>query len=152
MADGAAESIKAPTAFFSRTYDEAMALLIETRSYADGGAAVERRNLPLAGALRMCSEMTRVTARLSQVMAWLLVQRAVHAGELTPAEATDEAHRLGGHDACLDASLHDDPYVPSGLNSLLERSHKLYVRVSRLDELAARAPQFARPFDRLYTN
>lgn len=126
-----------PTAFFSKTYDEAMALLVETRDYVAHGAGADRGSWTQADGLHMSGEILRVTARLTQITAWLLVQKAVHAGEISPAEAVREDRRLGGHGVCLDTAMHDSHRIPPRLRSLLERSHRLYVRVARLDELIA---------------
>ncbi len=72
-------------------------------------------------------------------MAWLFVQRAMNAGELTLEEVRGAAHRLAGHEVCLDAGGEDAVFLlaPSP-RDLLARSRKLYRRVSRLDEMIAR--------------
>lgn len=131
----------AATAFFAKTYDEAMALLVETRDYVAQGAAADRRTSAVADGVRMSGEILRVTARLTQITAWLLVQKAVHAGELSPAEAARDERRLGGHGVCLDRAMHDSERIPPRLRGLLDRSHRLYVRVARLDQLTAEAAQ-----------
>lgn len=123
-----------PPAFFRRTYDETMDLMVEARNYM---AYVERRERERAGVvtgLRMSCEAMRVTSRLTQVMAWLMIQRAVHEGEIDPVEAAAEHHRLSGGDVCLDSSFTDDETLPGGLRSLLDRSFRLYQRVARLEE------------------
>ncbi|OAN54051.1 hypothetical protein A6A04_12460 [Paramagnetospirillum marisnigri] len=125
-------------AFFHRTYDEAMDLMVEARNYM---RFIERRERIEAGAtvgLRMSCEAMRVTSRLTQVMAWLLTQRAVHVGELSPEEALAESSRLSGAGVCLDESFTHDASLPSGLRSLMDRSYRLYVRVARLEEMMVR--------------
>lgn len=124
-----------PPAFFSRTYDETMDLMVEARNYM---SYVERRERERAGAfvgLRMSCEAMRVTSRLTQVMAWLLMQRAVHEGELSPEQALADECRISGTDVCLDESYSRDETLPNGLRSLMDRSHRLYVRVSRLEKM-----------------
>ena len=71
-------------------------------------------------------------------MAWLLLQRAVHAGESTPEQAAAPSNRLGGQDICRDRRGEHMQAVPAGLRELLLRSRKLYQRVARLDEMIAR--------------
>ncbi|MCR6632362.1 MAG: DUF1465 family protein [Magnetospirillum sp.] len=125
--------MQAPT-YFRRTYDETMTLMVEARNYM---AYVERREREQAGAvagLRMSCEAMRVTSRLTQVMAWLMMQRAVHEGEIEPHTALDEANRLSGGEVCLDDSFSRDESLPGGLRSLLERSFSLYQRVVRLEQ------------------
>jgi regulator of CtrA degradation len=131
----------APTAFFGKTFDEAITLLVEARDHVAAGIGERPRDRSVEDHLRMARETMRVTARLTQIMAWLLAQKAVHAGELTPQQAASEAHRLAGQAICLD---HDEAHhagLPLGLQALLARSHALYVRVARLDELVRRAAE-----------
>lgn len=129
----------APTAFFNRTYDEAMALLVEARNYIAYQEASDQRGRPAAVRLQISYESLRVTSRLTQVMAWLLAQKAVHAGELTLQQIATEEYALSGGDVCTDPSGPDNEELPNGLRSLLDRSHKLYMRVERLDEQVRRA-------------
>ena len=120
-------------AFFSRNYDETMDMMVEARNYM---SHVERRERLRAGpeiGLRMSCEALRVTTRLTQVMAWLLLQRAVHQGEIPGDEAMAEPNRLSGTDVCLDESFAEDLDLPKGLRSLLGRSLQLYLRISRLE-------------------
>lgn len=127
------------TEFFGKTYDEAYELLLEVRSYIRHGASVDAGGLEQADRLRFALESMRVTSRLSQVMAWLLNEKAVHAGEIGREDLADDEHRLSGREICLDDRPGLSVGLPPQLIELLERSHALYVRVSRLDELARRA-------------
>lgn len=123
-----------PPTYFRKTYDEALDLMVEARNYM---AYVERRERARAGAhagLRMSCEAMRVTSRLTQVMAWLMMQRAVHEGEVNEAEALAEANRLSGADVCLDETFSGDQTLPGSLRSLLDRSFRLYQRIARLEE------------------
>ena len=127
-----------PTAFFNKTYEEALALMVEAKEYLewrekdDGGLLLDLDRL------RLSREAMRVTARLTQIMAWLFAQRAVFVGELTLAEAAREPYTLSGQEVCAP----DDPGhvhgLPAKMVDLLDRSHRLYVRVSRLDQLVRR--------------
>lgn len=127
--------MESPT-FFNGTYDETMALLIEARNYIAYHDSVNHRALPPHVRLQISYESMRVTSRLTQVMAWLLAQKAVHAGEITREQAASEDFALSGGDVCTDPSGPDNESLPEGLRSLLDRSHKLYMRVARLDERA----------------
>src|SRR5579871_109579 len=90
-----------PTAFFSRTYDEAVDLVEAARSYLKVLEPIDRKTLPAPDRLRLCSETMRMTARLTQIMAWLLSQRAVHAGEITRAEALSDQQALTDVAVCM---------------------------------------------------
>ena len=124
------------TEFFGKTYGEAMSLLVEARDYLAHREPLDRGALVMEERLRLCSETMRLTSRLTQIMAWLMTQRAVYEEEITPERALD------GHDplAALEICMRDDAVdkLPQRLSSLLERSHRLYIRVARLDELARR--------------
>jgi len=136
-----AQTAAAP-AFFSRTYDEALAMLRETRDYLMGRGKIELRGLPTDAALDYSRESMRLTARLTQVMAWLLLQRAVHVGEISAEEARQPEHRLAGQDICLAASSGVDR-LPTRLLNLLERSDSLYRRIERLDAQVSRRTEQA---------
>ncbi len=118
---------------FGATYDEAMGLLVETRDYlaaSPGGGGT------LPARLALCHETTRITARLTRVMAWLLAQRAWLAGEIDRGAALGEA--LDGFAVCMDDDDGDQYKLPERLADLLRRSRRLYRRVARLDALARR--------------
>lgn len=127
-----------PTAFFNRAYDETMTLLVEARNYVAYQEAADQRGLPSTVRLQVSYESMRVTSRLTQVMAWMLAQKAVHAGELTQAQAVGEHYALSGGTICADPSGSDNPELPSALRSLLLRSHSLYMRTTRLEEMVKR--------------
>jgi regulator of CtrA degradation len=129
------ESDVQATAFFGKTYGEAMDLLVEARDYLAHREPIDREALMPLDRLRFCGETMRLTARLTQIMAWLLAQRAVHAGEISQEEALADHRALAEHELCMDAP---EAAMPRRLASLLERSQRLYVRVARLDELARR--------------
>jgi len=121
--------------YFNGPYDETMALLIEARNYIAFHESTDHRNFPPRVRLQISYESMRVTSRLTQAMAWLLAQKAVHAGELSREEAASEAYALSGGAVCADPAGSDNEELPQGLRSLLERSHRLYARVARLDEM-----------------
>ena len=120
--------------FFRRTYDEAFNLMIEARDYLRASDRIERERAGVVAALRLSAEAMRVTARLTQVMAWLMTQRAVMDGEITLEEALAEANLLSGTLACLDDSYAEDAALPGHLRRLLERSLSLYRRIARLEQ------------------
>jgi regulator of CtrA degradation len=127
--------MQAEMAFFTRTYDETLDLIVEARNYMVYNRTGVRRTRPSGQNLRVSCEALRVTSRLTQVMAWLMLQRAVQDGEISAREACDEKNRLSGQSVCLDDSSVDDMDIPAGLRSLLNRSLSLYQRISRLEEM-----------------
>jgi regulator of CtrA degradation len=121
-----------------KTYNETLTLLVTARDYMSYAVPAGRPTLEPAQRLRVSCEAMRVTARLSHVMAWLLAQRAVQAGEITPKDAA-AAYRLSDDDICMLETETSTEEIPLGLRDLLEKSRALYVRVTRLDELVRRA-------------
>ncbi len=121
--------------FFSRTYDEAFDLLLEARDYLAYREPIDRQAIDIGDRLVVNCEAMRLTSRLTQIMAWLLVQRAVVAGEITPSEAAAERNRLAGQSVCR--ARNAAARIPPSLQSLLDRSYSLYTRVERLDAMAA---------------
>ncbi len=124
-----------PTAFISRTYDEAMSLLVETRNYLSFRQSADGARIQPMDRLKLTREAFRLTSRLAQVMAWLMLRRAVINGEIADAEARRPEHRLAGHDVCLARADDLGDWLPDGMRGLLERSRALYERVARLDRL-----------------
>lgn len=123
----------AETTYFDRTYDEALQLLEEAQSYAMECARADATVVMSVPQLSVTCEQLRITTRLAEVVAWLLTQKAVHAGELTPTEAVAPERRLGSQELCLhhDEALLAD--MPPRLRDLAERSYHLYQRIARLD-------------------
>jgi regulator of CtrA degradation len=70
---------------------EAMVLADEARSYFDEAGRAEREALDPLDRVGFSCESLKVTTRLMHVIAWLLTQRAVYAGELQPRDALHAA-------------------------------------------------------------
>ncbi len=112
-------------------YVEAMVLADEARSYFDEAGRGEREALDPRTRVGFSCESMKVTTRLMHVIAWLLTQRAVQAGELRASDALDPDRRLG--DAPVtDVGLLD--LLPPRARRLIEASTDLYRRVARLDQ------------------
>ena len=127
---------------YHRTYDETIDLMVEARNYMQYIDYRDHMRHDTIAGLRLSCEAMRVTSRLTQVMAWLMMQRAVQEGEITPDEAVSENNRLSGEEVCLDISYANDDSLPRGLRSLLSRSHLLYMRISHLEQqIVARLPR-----------
>ena len=125
--------------FLNRTYDDAMRLLHEARDYLAYEEPIDRKRLSPTDRLVLNCEAMRLTSRLTQVMAWVLVQKAVYAGEMSASEAASADHRLAGQTVCRSQAMREARAVPPALGRLLDRSYDLYSRVERLDaQVAAR--------------
>ena len=109
---------------------EAMLLADAARSYFDEAGRGEREALDPLDRVNFSCESLKVTTRLMHVIAWLLTQRAVDAGELRPRDALHPSRRLG------EATVSDPRAVavlPAQTRVLIEASIDLHRRVALLD-------------------
>jgi regulator of CtrA degradation len=111
-------------------YIEAMVLADEARSYFDSAARDDRLALAPVDRVAFSCESLKVTTRLMHVIAWLLTQRALSAGELSRAQAVESERRLGPAAASDETLL---PRLPEAAVELIRASEELYDRVARLD-------------------
>ncbi|HJQ17285.1 MAG TPA: DUF1465 family protein [Allosphingosinicella sp.] len=112
-------------------YVEAMVLADEARAYFDQHGRDERLALDPIVRVGFSCESLKVTTRLMHVIAWLLTQRAVEAGELAPSQARSSARRLG---EATESDMEIVPQLPQAAVQLIEASRELYARVRRLDD------------------
>ena len=111
-------------------YVEAMVLADDARGYFDQAGRSERDGLTPLERVSFSCESLKVTTRLMHIIAWLLTQRAVDAGEMPRRDALDPSRRLG-------KAPQSDPAVvaamPEQAQALIAASAELYRRVARLD-------------------
>lgn len=113
-----------------RLYLDAMVLADEARSYFDDLGRNDHDALPPADRVTFSCESIKATTRLMHVIAWLLIQRAVEAGELTAQAARHPSHRLGAApDSAPDAIVS----LPLAARALIRASIDLHDRVAALD-------------------
>lgn len=111
-------------------YVEAMLLADEARAYFDEAGRAERDALDPMTRVGFSCESLKVTTRLMHVIAWLLTQRAIDAGELRPHDARDPSRRLG-EAPVTDAGTYR--LLPDRARALIDGSAELHRRVARLD-------------------
>ncbi|OYY88970.1 MAG: hypothetical protein B7Y45_13645 [Sphingomonas sp. 28-66-16] len=111
-------------------YVEAMLLADEARTYFDDGGRLERELLEPMARVAFSCESLKVTTRLMHVIAWLLTQRAVDAGEMPAADALDPSRRLGTPPVTEAMAL---AAMPVQARSLVAASIELYRRTALLD-------------------
>lgn len=129
----------ASSAGFATLFREGMSLLEETADYLDGLGRKEARALGRLGGLAYATESMKLTTRLMQLASWLLLQRAVNDGEMTPSQAAQEKAkvRLEHPEDRERASGFDE--LPMSLQELIARSLHLQERVCLIDrQLAGR--------------
>lgn len=132
-------------------YAEALGLADEARGYFSQAGQDDRLDLePMERVLFSC-ESLKVTTRLMHVISWLMVGKAVAAGEMTPEEASVPERRLGFVEESNEVREPRLTQLPSQARALVRRSVDLYERVSRIEaSLAHHGPGGARALqDRL---
>jgi len=118
---------------FEKVFKEGMGLVEETANYLDGEGRQDARLLDRHGAVAYATESMRLTTRLMQLASWLLLQRAIGAGEMTQEDARKEKHRISLGDIGRGNALSGSEQLPKGLLDIIERSLSLHQRVMKLD-------------------
>ena len=119
-------------AYVETTYEETLALLVDVRDYTQGLTNTHVAPLPLAERLGVIQVISRITKRLTDVMAWLMLQKAVVAGEL-------DADTAAEHGAARIELRDDDEFttpmlrrLPAAVRGLADRSRRLDQKIQTL--------------------
>ncbi len=120
---------------FHNLFEHGMQLVETTAEYLDQRGREEAKDLERPGAMAYATESMRLTTRLMQLASWLLLQRAVHEGEMTLEQAAEEKAKVRIHG--LSSPTHGPGWdqLPSTLKELVEASMDLQTRVQRLDSI-----------------
>lgn len=121
--------------FLPSIFNETMNMLFDAHSYFQSRGAVDQSIIDREGRSDYANEMTRITMRLTSVMAWIMVRRAIHAGRIDEAKASEE-YRLEAIDVCRTHKPDVLEQMPSYMAHLSDKSLSLFERVFRLDSLA----------------
>ncbi len=113
-----------------KLYCEATELADESKDYFTYENRSQQEHLDPLVRLNLACESLKVTTRLLHVIAWLLTQRAVLAGELTTAAALSDSHSLGSGPLTEDTILIS---LPAEAQRLVRASLNLYRRVRRVE-------------------
>lgn len=107
-------------------YTEAMILADEARSYFDRDQLAG--NLTPEISVAFSCESLKVTTRLMHSIAWLLNQKALRAGELSPSDMNNDARDLGYAPASDGFQVER---FPDEAQALIAASEDLYFRLQR---------------------
>ena len=126
---------------FSALFQEGMELVEETAAYLDGPGREESRLLRREASVAYASESMRLTTRLMQIASWLLLQRAVAEGEITPDQAQAEKARVRLNSHETTTTLVEYEALPARLRELIGLATRLHARILQLERLLAEAPE-----------
>ncbi len=118
--------------FLPGIFNEALSLMFDAHQYFETRSEEEQASIEPDSRQAYAREMGCVTLRLSSVMSWLMVRRAVYAGHIEEDEAADY-HRLDAPDNYREVTPEQLESMPYYLNYLSDRSINLYERIQRLD-------------------
>lgn len=120
---------------FTTLYREGMGLIEEVAAYLDGQGRSESRNLPRETSFIYATESMRLTTRLMQLASWLLLQRAVSEGEISPesARAEKEKVKFSATPSVRGGPGWDD--LPEKLVHYITEGDRLFARVQQFEKL-----------------
>jgi len=133
---------------FMALFQEGMELIEETAAYLDGPGREESRTLPRQVGMIYASESMRLTTRLMQIASWLLLQRAVAEGELSPDQAKTEKNRVRLTLKDTTTTVAEYEALPDRLKELMGLATRLHARILHLERLMSEAgtePQLSAP-------
>ena len=122
--------------FINEKLEDAHAFLHTTHNYIKWQAPIDVIEMNSQQTYKVSCEAMRITVRLTQVIAWFLLQKAVLEGELTREEFLSEDCRVLRGKHCLESASEFDPEIPARLRELLKESREIYLRILRLDTFA----------------
>ena len=129
------------TAFIEDAYQDTLSLMTELRDFlAEVQAAPEDPNAdrPPDVRARIVKEISSITRNLTEAMAWLLLQKAAGAGEITPEGAETRADGLLAQVDADRIAAADGAELPLEIRGYMDRSRRLYDQVLSLREMVSK--------------
>ncbi|MGV3650156.1 MAG: DUF1465 family protein [Devosia sp.] len=120
---------------FAGLYQEGMALIEEVAAYLDGDGRSQSLALSRECAFLYATESMRLTTRLMQLASWLLLQRAVNEGEITPENARKEKEKVKFSATPSERGGPGFSELPETLRVFIGRGDRLFERVVQFDRL-----------------
>ena len=118
---------------FDAIFKEGMALVERTASYLDGPGRKEARLLRGPVSVLYATESMRLTTRLLELASWLMIRRALKAGEISNEEAQVKRDRVRLRAPGRPSHVKGFSELPEGLRTLIEASFALNDRIVQLD-------------------
>jgi regulator of CtrA degradation len=128
------------TAFIEDSYQDTLSLMTELRDYLSDVQATPDTEKDSDKRARIVREISSMTRRLTEAMAWLLLQKAAAAGEISGDEARLRADGLLAPVDADRAATPGGPVLPIEVRGYIDRSRRLYDQVIRLREMTDTHP------------
>lgn len=122
---------------FDQVFREGMSLVEEVAAYLDGVGRRESKGLPHPVSVLYATESMRLTTRLLDLASWLLIRRALKAGEIDAVEARNKRQRVKLKAFGRPGHIKRFDELPAALQDLIERSFALHDRIVMLDRAIA---------------
>jgi regulator of CtrA degradation len=119
--------------FMDASMDKAKKLMQAIHHYIKWKAPLEVEHMSQENRFKVSCEAMRVAVRVTEVMGWLMLQKAILAGEISREELLSEKCHFLKEENCLDHSSEADLELPRRLRELLKESRELYARIMRLE-------------------
>ena len=113
--------------------NDANQLLTDTHNYLKWQAPLDIEYMPRDGKLKVCCEALRLTVRITRIVSWLTLQRAILDGELSQEDQSTASAPILEDGRCLESASENDTELPLRLRELLKKSRALYVQMMRLE-------------------
>lgn len=120
---------------FDLLYREGMSLIEEVAAYLDGEGRASSQSLSREASFVYATESMRLTTRLMQIASWLLLQRAVNEGELSPDQALAEKAKVKFSALPSDRGGPGWDELPEHMHGFIEKGDRLFARVVKFDRI-----------------
>jgi len=124
----------ATSSHFDRVFKDGMALVERTAAYLDGAGRKQAKALSAGLGVVYATESMRLTTRLLEIAAWLLVRRSLKEGEISVEEARVKRRCIKLATIGRPSHVKGFAELPKTLGSLIEESFALNDRIVRLDK------------------
>jgi hypothetical protein len=126
--------LRRASAFIEEAYQDTLSLMTELRDYLTETQTEEDRSSEAR--THIIREISSITRHMTEAMAWLLLQKAASASEITDEEARTRADGLLEPMAGGPIANAENAALPIELRGYMDRSRRLYDQIIKLREMA----------------
>lgn len=126
-------------AFVEEAYQDTLSLMTELRDYLSALQGDKPAASDMELRTRVIGEISTMTRNLTEAMAWLLLQKAAAAGEISGSEAATRSDGLMELAATAPQPAAGAPQLPIEMRGYIDRSRRLYDQIMRLREMTDRS-------------